>query len=149
MKKIRIILFGFIISFMSIQSSRAMVGLFVRAGLYYTSYKFVDGLVEGSISNFVDQYIDGPIDAICSFGKGVKTFGTGVRYVIIDFSNDKNENAFSSAWQDLKNKFDYSISVARSEWEDRRKTVLKKKELERKEKDSYEVEKKPIGEKID
>ncbi len=113
--------------FFSATVTRPFVGLAIRVGLFYTTYKFVDGIVEGSISEFVNKYIDGPVDAICSFGKGVEAFGTGVRYTVIAFYNNKTGNAFSAAWENIKEYFDNAISVSQKEWEGRRKIAMQRK----------------------
>jgi len=134
--------------------SKAFVNLFVRVGLFYTAYKFVDGVVEGSISNFVDQYIDGPIDIACSYGQGVKIFGTGVRQVIINFSNDSTNNSISNAWQDLKEQLDYAVAAGKAEWAMRRAFILKKSSTNKKllkvkqelKDDADILKKKPSGE---
>jgi len=105
---------------LTVGSAQAFVGLAVRVGCAYVGYKFVDGVVGCSISHFVDQYKSGVIDGICAFGKGVQSFGGGVRSVAVDFWYDKSDNSFSTAWQGITSQFGDGVLAMQSEWETRR-----------------------------
>ncbi|MCK5633182.1 hypothetical protein KAH94_05500 [bacterium] len=128
---------------MQAQQSKAFVGLAVRVGMFYTVYKFVDGIAHGAMSKFVNKYIDGPIDFTYSFGKGVQTFGIGFRAVCVVFFDDKDDGAFGHAWDSIKNKFDYAVFIAKEEWNIRREAARIKKALRlsetTKKEDSFEI----------
>jgi len=46
-------------------SAHGILNLALRVGCAYVGYKFVDGLADSAISNFVDKYIDGVVNGIC------------------------------------------------------------------------------------
>lgn len=128
MKK-QVVLFGVLcVSLLCVQPARAFLGLAIRVGMFYTTYKFVDGVADSGVSHFVDKYADGPLDAICSFGEGVKRFGLGVRNAVGTFSSEKSDNAFSKSWDVLKRDWDASIETTKKEWKERRAQSLEKKQ---------------------
>jgi hypothetical protein len=129
MGKKSLLLFGVVcMSLFFAQPARAFLGLAIRVGMFYTTYKFVDGIADSGVSNFVDKYADGPIDAICSFGEGVKRFGLGVRNAVVTFSSTTSDAAFSKSWDVLKHDWEASIDTTKSVWKERRVKSLAKKE---------------------
>lgn len=110
-----------------VQPARAFLGLAIRVGMFYTTYKFVDGVADSGMSTFVDKYSDGPLDALWSFGAGVKRFGLGVRNAVVTFSSEKGDHAFSKSWDVLKQDWDASIDMTKKEWKERREQALQKK----------------------
>ena len=97
-------------------SAQGFFSLAIRVGCGYVGYKFVDGITDCSISSFVNQYKNGVVDAICSFGKGVERFGAGVRSVAVAFWYDDSDNSFSIAWKGVADQFGAAVVAMQSEW---------------------------------
>ena len=125
-------------------SAHGILNLALRVGCAYVGYKFVDGVADSAISNFVDQYTDGVVNGICSFGKGVEQFGAGCRKVAVQFWHDDSDAAFSTAWKGVTDQFGSAVVAMQSEWEVRSSAKKTKKvvcsgerlELEEVQKDS-------------
>lgn len=120
MKKYSLLVFGLCALMFSVQSARGFIGLALRVGMFYTTYKFVDGVSDSGLSTFVDTYSDGPFDAIYSFGSGVKRFGLGFRNALSAFSSENGSNAFSKSWSVLKQGWSTAVDVTKKEWKERR-----------------------------
>lgn len=108
-------------------SANGVFSLAIRVGCAYVGYKFVDGIVDCSISNFVDQYKNGVVNGICSFGKGVEQFGVGVRKAAVAFWYDDSDKAFSIAWKSVTDQFGNAVVAMQSEWEVRSSGSQKEK----------------------
>ncbi len=127
MKKHSLLILGLCCLMFLVQSAHGFIGLGIRVFMFYTTYKFVDGVSDSGMSTFVDTYSDGPFDAIYSFGAGVKRFGLAVRNSIGTFSSEKSDNAFSRSWDVLKQGWDAAVEVTKKEWKERRAKALEKK----------------------
>ena len=110
--------------------ARGFLGLAWRAGVFYTSYKFIDGVSDGGLSCFVNRNIDAPLDAIYSFGKGVKIFGFGIRNVVATFARQRGDSAFWEAWIGLQREYELAVASAKKEWNERRERALTRKAIE-------------------
>lgn len=133
MKKHSLLVVGVCALMFSVQSARGFIGLAIRVGMFYTTYKFVDGVSDSGLSTFVDRYSDGPFDAIYSFGAGVKRFGLGFRNALSIFSSENGSTAFSKSWTVLKQGWNTAVEVTKKEWKDRREktSVLKEKRYQK------------------
>ena len=126
----------------SSSSAQGFLGFAWRVGVFYTTYKFIDGLSNGLLSRFVESNIDTPLDAVYSFGTGVKRFGVGIRTVAATLVSQRGDSLFSEIWTCLKHEYDQAVFAGQKEWSDRRERALAYQALEEHKAKLFEQEKK-------
>ena len=112
--------------FLVVGPAKGFFGLAIRVGCAYATYKFVDGVSDGTVSDFIDKYKAGPVDAISAFGKGIKKLGSGTRSVTVSFWNDKRDDSLTHAWEQFKTECNNAIQCAQDEWTQRKVAYAKK-----------------------